>query len=79
MCLWYIVDGKVSDNNLELWIDIKFCLKSVFEWCSWFKEGQENVQDDTESRKLTKLVLKNDVFWDVTPCASCKNRRFGRT
>jgi hypothetical protein len=21
--------------------------------------------------------LKNAVFWDVTPCGSCKNRRFG--
>jgi hypothetical protein len=24
-------------------------------------------------------ILKNGVFWDVTPCGSCKNRRFGRT
>jgi hypothetical protein len=24
-------------------------------------------------------VLKNGVFWDVTPCGSCKNRRFGGT
>jgi hypothetical protein len=23
--------------------------------------------------------VKNDVFWDVTPCGSCKNRRFGGT
>jgi hypothetical protein len=22
---------------------------------------------------------KNGVFWDVTPCGSCRNRRFGRT
>jgi hypothetical protein len=21
--------------------------------------------------------MKNGVFWDVTPCGSCKNRRFG--
>jgi hypothetical protein len=21
--------------------------------------------------------MKNAFFWDVTPCASCKNRRFG--
>jgi hypothetical protein len=25
------------------------------------------------------LILKNGVFWDVTPCGSCKNRRFGGT
>jgi hypothetical protein len=23
--------------------------------------------------------VKNGVFWDVTPCGSCKNRRFGGT
>jgi hypothetical protein len=28
---------------------------------------------------LTAVTMKNDVFWDVTPCSSCKNRRFGGT
>jgi hypothetical protein len=28
--------------------------------------------------KLMKLK-KNGVFWDVTSCGSCKNRRFGGT
>jgi hypothetical protein len=23
--------------------------------------------------------MKNGVFWDVTPCGCCKNRRFGGT
>jgi hypothetical protein len=23
--------------------------------------------------------MKNGVFWDVTPCGSCKNRHFGGT
>jgi hypothetical protein len=23
-----------------------------------------------------KIKLKNGVFWDDTPCGSCKNRRF---
>jgi hypothetical protein len=27
----------------------------------------------------TLHVLKIGVFWDVTPCGSCKNRRFGGT
>jgi hypothetical protein len=27
----------------------------------------------------TLFELKNDVFWDATPCGSCKNRRFGGT
>jgi hypothetical protein len=26
---------------------------------------------------FTAVTMKNGVFWDVTPCDSCKNRRFG--
>jgi hypothetical protein len=29
--------------------------------------------------EAASLVLKSAVFWDVTPCGSCKNRRFGAT
>jgi hypothetical protein len=28
---------------------------------------------------FTPVTMKNGVFSDVTPCDSCKNRRFGRT
>jgi hypothetical protein len=28
---------------------------------------------------LTAVTMKNGVFWDVTPCGSCENRRFGGT
>jgi hypothetical protein len=28
---------------------------------------------------FTAMAMKNGVFWDVTPCGSCKNRRFGGT
>jgi hypothetical protein len=27
----------------------------------------------------TKWYVKNGVFWVVTPCVPCKNRRFGGT
>jgi hypothetical protein len=27
---------------------------------------------------FTAVTLKNAVFWDVTPCGSCNNRRFER-
>jgi hypothetical protein len=26
---------------------------------------------------FTAVTMKNGVFWVVTPCGSCKNRRFG--
>jgi hypothetical protein len=28
---------------------------------------------------FTAVTIKNGVFWDVTSCGSCKNRRFGGT
>jgi hypothetical protein len=28
---------------------------------------------------FTAVTMKNGVFWDVTPCGSYKNRRFGGT
>jgi hypothetical protein len=26
---------------------------------------------------VTAVTMKNGISWDVTPCGSCKNRRFG--
>jgi hypothetical protein len=28
---------------------------------------------------FTAVTMKNCVFWNVTPCDTCKNRRFGGT
>jgi hypothetical protein len=28
---------------------------------------------------FTAVTIKKGIFWDVTPCGSCKNRRFGGT
>jgi hypothetical protein len=28
---------------------------------------------------FTAVTMKNAVFWDITPCGSCKNSRFGGT
>jgi hypothetical protein len=28
---------------------------------------------------FTAVTMKNGVFWGVTPCGSCSNRRFGGT
>jgi hypothetical protein len=34
---------------------------------------------DLRFEVFTAVTIKNVVFWDVTPCGSCKNRRFGGT
>jgi hypothetical protein len=39
-----------------------------------------SIEDDpVRFEVLTAATMKNDVFWDVTPCGSCKNRRFEGT
>jgi hypothetical protein len=34
---------------------------------------------DVRFEVFTAVTMKNGVFWNVTPCGSCKNRRFGGT
>jgi hypothetical protein len=34
---------------------------------------------DVRFEVFTTVTMKNGAFWDVTPCGSCKNRRFGGT
>jgi hypothetical protein len=35
--------------------------------------------DRPADQALWPAPMKNAVFWDVTPCGSCKSRRFGGT
>jgi hypothetical protein len=28
---------------------------------------------------FTAVTMKTGTFWDITPCGSCRNRRFGGT
>jgi hypothetical protein len=47
-------------------------------WCS------KPISEDKKRRYVkfevfTAVTMKNGVFRDVTPCGSCKNRRFGGT
>jgi hypothetical protein len=49
----------------------------------WEKfEFHEKAIDGVAGIKMVSgftIHLKNGVFWVVTPCGSCKNRRFGGT
>jgi hypothetical protein len=37
------------------------------------------LEDHVRFEVFTAVTMKNGVFWDVTPCGSCKKRRFGGT
>jgi hypothetical protein len=43
----------------------------------WGQWGLKSQNEDLRFEVFTAVSMKNDVFWDVTPCGSCKNRRFG--
>jgi hypothetical protein len=50
---------------------------------AWQAYGQEKMKASQEELQATvsanQKQMKNGVFWVVTPCGSCKNRRFGGT
>jgi hypothetical protein len=39
----------------------------------WFMKKYDSVRFEV----YAAVTMKNAVFWDVTPCSYCKNRRFG--
>jgi hypothetical protein len=56
----------------------------------WFHIVVLNVHTPTENKiadsfyyvgfeVFTAVTMKNAIFWDVMPCGSCENRRFGGT
>jgi hypothetical protein len=45
-------------------------------WTSWRPQASN---DCVRFEVFTAVTMKNGVFWVVTPCGSCKNRRFGGT
>jgi hypothetical protein len=40
---------------------------------------KDKINELARNIKNKSITMKNGSFWDVTPCGSCKNRRFGGT
>jgi hypothetical protein len=73
---------KVSEAS-----DANFTLARLSEKTSFVTSTIELNFHDNGNTSSTNMVFaselnflkKNGVFWDVTPCSSCKNLRFGGT
>jgi hypothetical protein len=39
----------------------------------------DNLPQRRSVHHRSPMTMKNGVLWDVTPCGSCNNRRFGGT
>jgi hypothetical protein len=44
-----------------------------------YTESSETKINSVRFEVFTAVAMKNAVFWDVTPCGPCKNRRFAGT
>jgi hypothetical protein len=40
---------------------------------------EQNMKVHVKFEVFMVVTMKNAVFWDVMPCGSCKNQRFGGT
>jgi hypothetical protein len=66
---------------------IRYSLRSEREVGNEFSAGflvlgfrnDDACSSDTNPQQGTSVTVKNGVLWDVSPCDSCKNRRFGGT
>jgi hypothetical protein len=61
-------------------------MEDMIECCGldWSDSGYVQVKSSCERGNerfevFKEVTMKNDVFWDVAPCGSCENRRFGGT
>jgi hypothetical protein len=59
------------------------CCPVCWQWtCYWLilcPRNPTNTLYKVRFEVFTAVIMKNCVFWDVTPCGSCKNRRLGGT
>jgi hypothetical protein len=55
------------------------CSTTTAEGKTTLTFSQETCSKHVRVDVFTAVTMKNGVFWDVTPCGSCKNRRIGGT
>jgi hypothetical protein len=53
--------------------------RKIFNNKDYYSQNFIQSRNAQSLRTQGSLYIENAVFWDVTPCGSCKNRRFGGT
>jgi hypothetical protein len=65
--------GGVTDMGVPTWLnDVQH--SSGRPCVHYLTQNPYNVRFEV----FTAVTMKNGVFWVVTPCGSCKNRRFSQ-
>jgi hypothetical protein len=63
------------EDNIKL--DLREIGAGGVDWLHLFQDRGQCKVFSVRFEVFTAVTMKNGVFWDVTPCGSCKNRRFG--
>jgi hypothetical protein len=69
------IDCDCISKGLLYFITLKIALGLIYMKAPYMLNCMQRVRFEV----FTAVTMKNAVFWDVTPCGSCKNRRFGGT
>jgi hypothetical protein len=76
-CHHQVYDKKIKDSaNLVLVFCVHMKVAVLWHEMSY---ASPDIYQNVRFEVFTAVTMKNGVFWDVTPCGSCKNRRFGGT
>jgi hypothetical protein len=72
---------KHSHNILAFYPSHYFHLLPSFTFLPFdhIRVSKSKTENYVRFEVFTAVTVKNDVFWDVAPCRSCVNRRFGGT
>jgi hypothetical protein len=68
--------------KISLYSEGKAWITFSFHWSEsivWFCRHHQLVLFHVRFEVFKAVTMKNGVFWDVTPCGSCKNRRSSET
>jgi hypothetical protein len=72
---WYVTNQTLNDDLKVPFIKDVIQEKSINHHDKLGNHSNPYVRFEV----FTAVTMKNGVFWDVTPCGTCKNRRFRGT
>jgi hypothetical protein len=67
-------NGRMAE---QIWRGLLTYEPTNHEYFRIFSYNRNKEKKYVRFKVITEVTMKNGVFWDVTPCGSCKNRPIG--
>jgi hypothetical protein len=68
------IELLINNNNNKLYSCVMCSGSEILSW-----SNQSATYEYVRFEIFTAVTMKNAVYWDVTPCGSCRDRCFGGT